>query len=469
MTGLANASDPAPAFGGEARRRGVGLRLEDGSAKTMSAEEAGAGAATGWFARQPAGRKAAALIAGPALVGAAAVATLWALIASGAEGPGFWLGAACAATALALSPAAALAMMRRSVAAPLARLADEIEALAGAADPSEADELARIRAAVARLRCAASEAAEAEQDAEHARLSSLAETSALERAEAAKEAVRAQVVAALGTGLRKLAEGDLTHRVRGEFPADRAALRDDLNEAFDRLQDAMGRIAGTAQGVRGAVSSLASASDDLSRRTESQAASLEQSAAAIEEITATTRHTAESAARARDVVARASAEAGAGGEVVREAIAAMGAIESSSEQIGRIIGAIDEIAFQTNLLALNAGVEAARAGEAGRGFAVVASEVRALAQRSADAAKEIKALILASKQEVDKGVDRVAVTGEALERIVAGVAEIDGVVGEIARAAQEQAIGLQEVNSAVSQMDQITQQNAAMVENATTA
>ena len=181
------------------------------------------------------------------------------------------------------------------------------------------------------------------------------------------------------------------------------------------------------------------------------------------------RKTAEGSKHARSVVSSALGSAEQSGQVVRQAVEAMSGIERSSREIGQIIGVIDEIAFQANLLALNAGVEAARAGDAGRGFAVVASEVRALAQRSADAAKEIKALISTSSQQVEQGVAFVGQTGEALGRIVTQVAEIDGIVGEIAASAQEQATALDEVNTAVNQMDQVTQQNAAMVEEATAA
>src|SRR5690606_34028447 len=187
------------------------------------------------------------------------------------------------------------------------------------------------------------------------------------------------------------------------------------------------------------------------------------------EITATVNRTADGARQASRAVQTARNDAEASGVVVSDAVAAMTAIEQSSNQIGAIIGVIDEIAFQTNLLALNAGVEAARAGDAGRGFAVVASEVRALAQRSAEAAKEIKTLITASGRQVEQGVNLVGQTGQALGRIVAGVAEIDGLMSEISASAQEQATGLQQVNTPVNQMDQVTQQNAAMVEESTAA
>ncbi|HET6375577.1 MAG TPA: methyl-accepting chemotaxis protein, partial [Methylocella sp.] len=223
------------------------------------------------------------------------------------------------------------------------------------------------------------------------------------------------------------------------------------------------------QAIHSGSNEIASAADDLSRRTEQQAASLEETAATLDQITATVKNTAQGATHAQEVVLSAKSDADESGEVVRQAIAAMGGIETSSRQIGQIIGVIDEIAFQTNLLALNAGVEAARAGDAGRGFAVVASEVRALAQRSAEAAKEIKGLISASTAQVTQGVELVGATGKALGRIVAQVAEIDSVVTKIALSAQEQASALHQVNTALNQMDQVTQQNAAMVEQTTAA
>ncbi|HEX3984553.1 MAG TPA: methyl-accepting chemotaxis protein, partial [Acidisoma sp.] len=231
----------------------------------------------------------------------------------------------------------------------------------------------------------------------------------------------------------------------------------------------MQSVAANTAAVRSGAAEIGQATDDLSHRTEQQAASLEETAAALDEITATVRKTAASVDEARHLVEEARGGAERSGKVVRDAVAAMGGIENSSRQIGNIIGVIDEIAFQTNLLALNAGVEAARAGEAGRGFAVVATEVRALAQRSADAAKEIKTLISASGQQVALGVKLVGETGQALSMIVEQVMRLNGLVGEIAASAGEQATGLQQVNTAVNQMDQVTQQNAAMVEEATAA
>ena len=295
----------------------------------------------------------------------------------------------------------------------------------------------------------------------------------LERAQAEAARKKADqdnnVVAVLAEGLGRLAQSDLTVRIEAAMDPRYQQIKDDFNSAAESLRAAVESILGNAQGIQGSTDEISSAASDLSRRTEQQAASLEETAAALDEITATVVRSAEGAKRASQAASGARVEADRSGQVVSEAISAMGEIEKSSAQIGNIIGVIDEIAFQTNLLALNAGVEAARAGEAGRGFAVVAQEVRALAQRSADAAKEIKALITASTEQVDAGVDLVGRTGEALSRIVAQVGQINGVVSEIAASAQEQATGLEQVNVAVTQMDQATQQNAAMVEESTAA
>ncbi len=277
------------------------------------------------------------------------------------------------------------------------------------------------------------------------------------------------VVGAVAAGLACLSDGDLQCRLEEAFPPEYEKLRTDFNAAVAKLQDTVKLVWSSATSIRSGTSEITTAADNLSRRTEQQAASLEQTAAALDEITSTVRKTAEGASHARDVVGTAQAGAERSGEVVRQVTKAIQDIESSSKQIGQIIGVIDEIAFQTNLLALNAGVEAARAGDAGRGFAVVASEVRALAQRSAQAAKEIKALISTSASQVKGGVDLVGQTGAALDQIVKQVHEINVVVAEIAASAQEQSAGLAQVNIAVNQMDQVTQQNAAMVEQTTAA
>ena len=286
---------------------------------------------------------------------------------------------------------------------------------------------------------------------------------------AANEREQNQVVSSLATGLKSLNDGDLTASIDADFHGAYARVRDDFNSATSSLRSALASVLNTTGAIRNGADEISSASDALSRRTEQQAASLEETAAALDQITATVRRSAEGAQQASEVASGARSEAERSGEVVREAVTAIHDIQQSSTKITQIIGVIDEIAFQTNLLALNAGVEAARAGDAGRGFAVVASEVRALAQRSAEAAKEIKALISASSQQVDRGVRLVTDTGKALTAIVERVASIDGLVSEIAQSAQEQATGLGQVNTAVNQMDQVTQQNAAMVEEATAA
>ena len=278
-----------------------------------------------------------------------------------------------------------------------------------------------------------------------------------------------EAIGALSRALSALANGDLTAHIDQPFEPKAEALRTDFNRAAAEIRQAMAQIALKQDAIRSGAGEITGAADDLSQRTEQQAASLEETAAALDQITATVKKTAEGAKHARDVVGTAKSDAERSGAVVRRAVEAMSSIEKSSGQIGQIIGVIDEIAFQTNLLALNAGVEAARAGEAGRGFAVVASEVRALAQRSAEAAKEIKSLITASDDQVKVGVELVGETGKALNRIVEQVAEINTAVAEIAASAQEQAAGLQQVNTAINNMDQVTQKNAAMVEETTAA
>jgi methyl-accepting chemotaxis protein len=291
----------------------------------------------------------------------------------------------------------------------------------------------------------------------------------LEAARVAAERDQSAAVRALGLALSRLAQGELNARVDAQVSPEFEGLKADFNDAIAALERAIGSAADAAKVVGEGVGQIGVAANDLSRRTEQQAANLEETAAALEQITATVRRSAEGAQTASQVVAEARAAAERSAPVVEQAIGAMDKIDHSSSQIGQIIGVIDEIAFQTNLLALNAGVEAARAGEAGKGFAVVASEVRALAQRSAEAAKEIKALISASGAQVDQGVHLVGDAGQALTRIAGQVAEINAIVTEIAASAQEQATGLQQVNTAVAQMDQVTQQNAAMVEENTAA
>jgi methyl-accepting chemotaxis protein len=331
------------------------------------------------------------------------------------------------------------------------------------------DEFGAMGAAILAFRDAAIEKVRVEQEAAAAREANERERAAAE-AEKARAAEEDRVaITALAEGLAAMAGGDLTYRMTVPVAPKAEQLKADFNSAIGQLQQAVSVVVTNVAAIRSGSGEISHAADDLSRRTEQQAASLEETAAALDQITATVNRTAAGARQASDVVQAARGDAETSGVVVRDAVAAMSAIEQSAQQISQIIGVIDEIAFQTNLLALNAGVEAARAGDAGRGFAVVASEVRALAQRSAEAAREIKTLISASTAQVGSGVQLVGQTGEALQRIVDRVAEIDGLVSEIAASAQEQASGLQQVNTAVNQMDQVTQQNAAMVEESTAA
>ena len=269
--------------------------------------------------------------------------------------------------------------------------------------------------------------------------------------------------------IASLSHADLTQEMAGHFQGDFAELQANVNGAMLTLRSTMSGILSTAGTITGNSRELSAAADQLAHRTEQQAASLEETAAALEEITTTVKTSTARAIEASDMVRETKESAEKSGDIVQSAIDAMGRIEQSSQKISQIISVIDEIAFQTNLLALNAGVEAARAGEAGRGFAVVAQEVRELAQRSANAAKEIKTLINASAGEVKGGVSLVLSTGDVLSEIKDLVNRVNDHVVSIARAAQEQSAALGEINTAVNQMDQMTQQNAAMVEETTAA
>ncbi|HEX8472149.1 MAG TPA: methyl-accepting chemotaxis protein, partial [Brevundimonas sp.] len=366
-------------------------------------------------------------------------------------------------------------VLSRSIATSILGLISEMKRLVGGdtsigvPQASRKDEIGQMGVALIAFRDAAIEKNRIEAEALANRSQSEIERAASEAEKARVAAEDAVAITALGEGLSAIADGDLTHRFTAQVAARSEGLKTNFNTAVVQLQDTMSVVVTNVSAIRSGSGEISQAADDLSRRTEQQAASLEETAAALDEITATVNRTASGARQASDTVQAAKGDAETSGNVVRDAVTAMGAIEKSSQEISQIIGVIDEIAFQTNLLALNAGVEAARAGDAGRGFAVVASEVRALAQRSAEAAKEIKVLISASSTQVKTGVSLVGQTGEALQRIVSRVAEIDGLVSEIAASAQEQATGLQQVNTAVNQMDQVTQQNAAMVEESTAA
>ena len=263
-----------------------------------------------------------------------------------------------------------------------------------------------------------------------------------------------------------LAEGDLTQNMNGEFQGEFAELREAVNATMAKLSSMVGEITTASGTIASAANEISQGTADLSQRSEEQASSLEETASSMEELTGTVRQNADNAREANQLASGARDEATKGGEVVGKAIEAMSEINTSSKKIADIIGVIDEIAFQTNLLALNAAVEAARAGEQGRGFAVVAAEVRNLAQRSASAAKEIKTLINESVEKVGEGSKLVDQSGETLEAIVSSVKKVSDIIAEIASASQEQASGIDQVNKAVSQMDEMTQQNAALVEEA---
>jgi methyl-accepting chemotaxis protein len=342
-------------------------------------------------------------------------------------------------------------MSRRKVIAPLAELVAVIQRMAGGdlqvAVPSteRKDELGQLAGATLNFR------------------------DQLTNAERSKAAQTDLIVSSVGEGLTRLAKGDLVSRIEDDLTGPFARLKSDFNSAIDSMRETMLSVAGASSDINRGASEIRASSDDLSQRTEQQAANIEETAAAMNQLTATVRETAEDAGRANSLVTQVRGQAEHGGDVVRRAVEAMAVIERSSDEISEIISVIDGIAFQTNLLALNAGVEAARAGDAGKGFAVVASEVRALAQRSADAAKDVKTRILASREQVGSGVSLVNETGEALGSIIGQINEINERVSAIAAAATRQSTGIQQINSAISDMDSMTQQNAAMVEQSNAA
>ncbi|WFS01217.1 methyl-accepting chemotaxis protein [Rhizobium tumorigenes] len=312
-------------------------------------------------------------------------------------------------------------------------------------------------------------AKELERDAESTRTTSEAERSRAAQADHLRAKEMAQATSGLADGLKHLSSGDLTFRLDEAFAGDFESLRADFNAAVDQLASSLRSVSIATGSIDNGAREISQGADDLSRRTEQQAASLEQTAAALDQITINVANSSKRTEEARHVAIEANKSARRSGEVVSNTVVAMQRIEQSSNQISSIIGVIDEIAFQTNLLALNAGVEAARAGEAGKGFAVVAQEVRELAQRSAQAAKEIKGLIRNSGEEVSNGVKLVQETGQTLKIIEEQVIAINTQLDSIATSAKEQSVGLAEVNTAVNQMDQVTQQNAAMVEESTAA
>jgi methyl-accepting chemotaxis protein len=346
-------------------------------------------------------------------------------------------------------------IIARSITRPIGRISAAMKAVAGGdlsvavPDAERQDELGGIAQSLEALR------------------EKLIGADAMEQERARLQADQRHVGDLLRVGLQNLAAGNLQDALSEEFGGNHDSLRGDFNRTLDKLNETIAQVVDTAETIRTLSAEISLASEDLSRRTENQAATLEETAAALDELTSSVKSAAEGAREVENIVRQARREAEESGAVVQGAVSAMTEIERSSDQISQIIGVIDDIAFQTNLLALNAGVEAARAGDAGKGFAVVASEVRALAQRSSGAAKEIKTLIGTSTQHVGRGVDQVGRAGEALASIVNRVAHISTLVSDIAAGASEQSTGLAEINIGVTQLDQVTQQNAAMVEDST--
>jgi methyl-accepting chemotaxis protein len=358
---------------------------------------------------------------------------------------------------------------------PIARITATMQRLAegdleaGIAGDKRGDEIGAMARALAVFKTNARSKLEIESEREREQMEAEAERL---RNDEEKQALDQQIEHAVGKlaqALERLANGDISFEIEGRFHGRLEQLRNDFNLSLSRLRDTMHQISGNVDQIQNNGRQMAQSALDLARRTEQQAASLEETAAAVDEITAAVRSSSERAEMVNGVVREAKKNADESAVVVGSAISAMGRIEEASRQISNIIGVIDEIAFQTNLLALNAGVEAARAGEAGKGFAVVAQEVRELAQRSAGAAKEIKALINRSAEEVSSGSTHVQQTGTVLSRIGGQIATISEHIEKIAETSREQSGALHEVNGAVGRMDQMTQQNAAMVEEATAA
>ncbi|MGE4431802.1 MAG: methyl-accepting chemotaxis protein [Sphingobium sp.] len=369
---------------------------------------------------------------------------------AGLAANGFALpGIACAVAGL-IGTVVTIAIVRSRIGAPYADMTYHMEALAAGDLDSPAprsdrdDDIGRMARAMDMLR---RQALAAREDAQ----------------------VQGRMIAALDGGLSALAGGDLAHRIADPFPGERDQVRRTFNGVMEKLADIIGAVTRATQGLQSGAGEIRAATQDLSGRTEQQAASLEETVMSMNEITQMVQQSAQSANRAAQAIGDAHGEASEGGQVVTKAVQAMGEIEKSAHEIAQIINVIDGIAFQTNLLALNAGVEAARAGDAGKGFAVVANEVRALAQRSAEAAKDIKALILTSAGQVEQGVNLVGQTGEMLNRMVDRVGDISALVAEISESSETQSVGLQQVNSSMRDMDKVTQQNAAMVEQSTAA
>ncbi|MEL6953215.1 MAG: methyl-accepting chemotaxis protein [Pseudomonadota bacterium] len=297
----------------------------------------------------------------------------------------------------------------------------------------------------------------------------LREANGLRQEQLRHQDIQRDVVETVSQALKDLSEGDLRHPIEREFAPEYEALRNDFNQTLSTIGRILRQATENSKTIRQNAEGIEQSTHELSRRTENQAASLEETAAALDMVTNSARESAEGAQRVEKIVSETKTKADESRSVVENTVKAMSEIETSSKQISQIISVIDDIAFQTNLLALNAGVEAARAGQAGRGFAVVATEVRALANRSSEAANEIKSLIVTSSQLVDQGVDLVAKTGNELQDIADGVAMISGHMAAITQNSNDQSRSLAEVNTGMAQLDKVTQQNAAMVNSSSKA
>ncbi|MDH4441413.1 MAG: methyl-accepting chemotaxis protein [Rhizobium sp.] len=356
---------------------------------------------------------------------------------------------------------------------PLSEITDYMTRMAGGdlqsivPHASRKDEIGHIAAAVEVFRLAGIENQRLQSETEAARAEIDRQRAARDQDRIIEAEALRFVIEALGAGLHRLAECNIRMTLDDSFDERFEPLRQDFNHSIATFQATLEKVLGETRRLLENSQEMREASGNLATRTEQQAAALEQTSAALEQVTATVRSSAERTHDTRELVREAKNCAEASGDVVQSAVLAMQRIETASSEIGQIIGVIDEIAFQTNLLALNAGVEAARAGDAGKGFAVVAQEVRELAQRSANAARDIKGLIQKSSVEVSSGVQLVGETGSALTQIHDFVTRIDTNVDAIATAAKEQAVGLQEISAAINSIDQMTQQNAAMVEETT--
>ncbi|MGK9287081.1 methyl-accepting chemotaxis protein [Sinorhizobium meliloti] len=358
---------------------------------------------------------------------------------------------------------------------PLQSLLDNVKALSDGdytktvTGQDRLDETGSLAKALEGFRIGLANTRHLEEEAQRERAAAETERGRSENERQEATELQRHIVALVGEALGELCKGNLTHRIDHDFPGEYGKLKSDFNLTVAKLEETITTMASSVTNIAAGTQEVSNSASDLAKRTEQQAASLEETAAALNQLTAQVNSSAENARTAATNVSLATQDAEESGEIVRRAIASMKGIEQGSTEVSRIIGVIDDIAFQTNLLALNAGVEAARAGEAGKGFAVVAQEVRELAQRSATAAKEIKALIHASGSQVKDGVELVGLAGKTLQKISEQVVSINFLIREISASAGEQAVGLKEINGAMNQMDQVTQQNAAMVEEATAA